>query len=363
MKLLKTALGLSLSAGLLVACSDDDTTPAVDMGTTPPVDMGTTPPADMGATEMDMGATEMDMGAAEDMGGAMGFTQPPNTVPVNFTIDDSANKSYTTADGLAWKGSFDYDAMTRILSLDTGWAAPYPPVYDDGPWNMGGHEPAGATAGDSIWGITVFVDIPTTDPVSFEYGAIAGATVDAMGAMDDGGWIWNNPGGNGTFEVAVGATDAIDTTGLVIPAWGTTDMRISIDTANMDPDFQMNFDPTMHMVEIKSSAWGWSLINMIDDGTNGDATASDGVYTFQLLPNVGVGTPRPHSGGLNSGDVAQFVLQVRGVEYKGTEMGVMGTVALTTGVTAEISTDGGMTWTAADITRVGNDNNTAITAP
>jgi len=230
-------------------------------------------------------------------------------------------------------------------------------VFDDAPWDQGGHEPAGSTAGDGIWGITAFVDIPTMAAVDFEYGAISGSV---MGS--DGNWIWNMPS-NGSFTVDVGASQAVDTVGLTIPAWGTIDFRVTLDSALMDPDFRMNFDPSMHMVEIKSSQWGWTLVQMTDDGMNGDVTANDGIYTFQLLPNVGTGTPRPHTGGLRSGDEAQFVLQVRGVEYKGMVSGIMGSAPLTDGVNAEVSTDNGTSWTPVTIGRAGNDNNTTVAAP
>ena len=51
------------------------------------------------------------------------------------------------AAGLAWKGSMVYDATTRVATIDGSWTGPFPMLYDDGPWNQGGHEPAGATAG------------------------------------------------------------------------------------------------------------------------------------------------------------------------------------------------------------------------
>jgi hypothetical protein len=74
-------------------------------------------------------------------------------VAVNFTVDDTANKVYQ-AGYLQWKGSFVYNPTTRIITFDDTWADPLIPLYDDGPWKSGGHEPVGAVAGDHKWGVT-----------------------------------------------------------------------------------------------------------------------------------------------------------------------------------------------------------------
>lgn len=137
-----------------------------------------------------------------------GFQSPAGHVAVNFTIDDTANQSYLGADGLAWKGSFGFDPATRILTHAGAWNGPYPMLYDDGPWDSGGHEPLGSVANDGIWGVTAWV--PTTATQSFEYGAIKGSINGA-----DGTWIWD--GSNGTFTVTSGATVSIDAPGLVVP--------------------------------------------------------------------------------------------------------------------------------------------------
>ncbi len=139
---------------------------------------------------------------------AAGFLPPADHVAVNFTIDDTANQSYLGADGLAWKGSFNFDPSTRILSLNGAWGGPYPMLYDDGPWDSGGHEPLGSIANDGIWGVTAWV--PTTATQTFEYGAIRGSVNGS-----DGNWIWI--GSNGTFTVTSGATMPIDAPGLVVP--------------------------------------------------------------------------------------------------------------------------------------------------
>ncbi len=360
MNMMRIALGASLAVVLATACGDsDDTTP--DTGTAP-TDTGTGP-TDTGTGPADTGPGPADTGPA-DGGGGGGFTQPPDTVPVNFTIDDSNNRSFIAADGLAWKGSFNYDSTTRILQLDTGWGGPFPMVFDDGPWDEGGHEPAGSMAGDNIWGVTVFVAVPTEAPVNFEYGAISGSTNGS-----DGDWIWGlQSPTNGNFSVPVGAADAINAMGLEIPAWGDVDFRVTINVAMAADPFGATFDPSAMGIQIKSSHWGWSLQDMRDDGMRGDQTAGDGIYTFQMLENSGMGRPLRNFGGMNRGATAQFVLEFRrgmqGEEYKGlVEIdGSEVNAGLLDGVTAEIRVGTG-DWTPVTIARAGNDNNPAINAP
>lgn len=271
-----------------------------------------------------------------------GFYPPADTVAVNFSIDDTANQTYDDTDGLAWKGSFSYDPDTRMLTFDGSWGGPFAVLYDDGPWNMGGHEPAGSTAGDHIWGITVWTSNAADQ--TFEYGAIRGSVDGA-----DGSWIWT--GSNGTFMVTANGTTAIDATGLVIAPFGTTDLKLTLDTsgtgANLDPLFQ---GVTYTKVQVKGSAWGWNLIDMVDDGTKGDDTASDGIYTFVLSENLA-----KHDGLLTSGQVAQFVFVLDDSEYKD------GSGAATEGVGAYLKPDGG-SYTAATVSLYGTDNNTSVTA-
>ncbi|EAT16594.1 PKD domain-containing protein [Desulfuromonas acetoxidans] len=136
------------------------------------------------------------------------FAQPANHVAVNFTIDDSASATYDNTSGLAWKGSFSYNADTRILTYNGAWPGPYVLVYDDGPWTTGGHEPSTATANDHIWGVTVWISNSTG--VTLEYGAISGS-VDGS----DGVWIWT--GSNGNITIPAGTTTPINAPGLVLP--------------------------------------------------------------------------------------------------------------------------------------------------
>lgn len=332
------AVGGIASLGFVAACSDDDDP---DGGTTP-TDTGTNPdagfPADTGPSDT----------GPEDTG----VTADAGFVRVNFTIDDSANQAYDTAAKLAWKGSFNYDPTTGIATRDPSWGGGsmgYPYVFDDGPWSAGGHEPAGATAGDSRWGIAMLVAVPTDADLNFEYGAVAN-----WNPGSQGDWIWI--GGNGTFVVPVGATSDITATGLTIPAFGTVDLLLTVDTSTLSPEFA-GFDPA-NGITVKSSGWGWSEQACLDNGMAGDETAADDVFTFQLGENIGVGKPLRYNGKLKSGDEAQFVFVLGGVEYKAAG------AALTGGVKAYVRAEGAATWTEVPVTnKPDGDRNTFVTIP
>jgi len=219
-------------------------------------------------------------------------------------------------------------------------------VYDDGPWSAGGHEPAGATAGDNIWGVTVWVSNAAEE--SFEYGAIRGS-VDGS----DGQWIWT--GSNGTFTVTAGATTAIDAQGLVVAAFGTTDMKLTIDVSNDGANLDANFQTIDYTgkVKVKGTASSWAEVAMNDDGLAGDATADDGIYTFVLSEKKGA-----YDGLLKSGDKPEFVFVLDGTEYKASSG-----EAASAGVMAYTKAAGG-DWTAATVeTQTDNNKNTFITAP
>lgn len=138
---------------------------------------------------------------------AAGFTPPSGYAQINFKIDDTSTPASNP--GYAWKGSFGFDPATRILTYDGSWTGPYPVLYDDGPWQMGGHEPDDATAGDNIWGVSVWFDAPSSNQI-FEYGAISGSVNGS-----DGTWIWI--GSNGVFTVMAGSTTTVNATGLTLP--------------------------------------------------------------------------------------------------------------------------------------------------
>jgi hypothetical protein len=236
-----------------------------------------------------------------------GFAQPSGTVPVNFTIDDTANHVFTQGQ-LEWKGSMAYDASTRKVTLDPAWAGPtWAVLYDDGPWNTGGHEPIGATAGDHKWGVTVFVAPPATGTTNYEYGAIDRVYQDNFGD----GWIWP-PGPNGTFAVAAGATAAITASGLTLLAFGDRDIQLQVDENDLASG---TWDTSV--IQVKSGAWGWSLVTLHDDGsTAGDPTSGDGLFGVTLSSIVGPGHTYLHTGLMHANDKPEFIFVFNGVEYK-----------------------------------------------
>jgi hypothetical protein len=341
--------GLALAAAFafgLSACSDEDPDPIVN------ADAGMNNQPDAGNNNTCTGTYDETTGAA-----------CPGYIAASFRIDDSANKTYTAADYLAWKGSFDFDTETRELSYE-GWTPPFPLLYDDGSIVAGGHEPAGATAGDSIWSVVTYVKVPAAGepPVAFEYGAIRNSNANG----DDGQWIW--AGTNGTFTVAPGDTGAVNPTGLTIPAFGDRDLRLTIDinvvktaTIGVGVPF-MDVDPALG-VAVKSSAWGWFPVLLMDDGLRGDAAANDGIFTMVLSEYEGEGQFK-HVGLLNQGATPEFVFMFgpfmpngEGPEYKGGD----GNVARSEGVTAATRT--GDTGAFTDVTVGYIGGNTSVTVP
>jgi hypothetical protein len=286
----------------------------------------------------------------------VGFQQPVGTVAVNFAVDDTANQVFGPGE-LKWKGSMLYDETTRKITFDGTWSGgtglQWAPLYDDGPWNavnattgQPGHEPAGSVAGDHVWGVTVFATPPATGTQGYEFGLI-----DVLYETEFGnGWIWR--GTNGTFNVAAGATAPIDAvaTPFVLPAFGTIDMELTVDTGGLGAG------TWVPPVAVKGSAWAWGEIVLLDDGALGDAVAGDGVYTFHLSEYVGAGTDRPHTGLLAVGNAPEFIFVFNGVEYKNA-----GGVAEMTGVDAAVSYTAG-TWVPVTIAIAAN-NNTYFTVP
>ena len=184
-----------------------------------------------------------------------------------------------------------------------------------------------------------------------KYGAIRGSTNGS-----DGQWIWNVPGGNGKFTVAVGASADITATGMALPAFGTTDLRLTINTTTLAPGFEA-FMPA-NGVKVKSSAWGWSEQTMVDDGTKGDVMAADGIFTMVLSEFVGEGKPLGRLVGLlKTGDEAQFVFVLGGVEYK-----VAGTPP-TQGVAVAVKPQGGAFTDVAVDNKPDGDKNTFVVVP
>lgn len=286
----------------------------------------------------------------------VGFPQPAGTVAVNFEVDDTANHAFGAGE-LKWKGSMIYDEATRKITFDGTWSGgtglQWAPLYDDGPWNavnattgQPGHEPAGSVAGDHVWGVTVFATPPATGSQAYEFGLIDVLYETSFG----NGWIWR--GSNGSFTVNAGATAAIDAvaTPFVLPAFGTVDMQLTIDTGGLATGTWVS------PVKVKGSTWAWGEIELLDDGLKGDATASDGIYTFNLSEYVGAGTTRPHTGLLSVGNAPEWVFVFNGVEYKDG-----GGTAEATGVAAGVSYDG-TTWVPMTI-QIAANKNTYFTVP
>jgi len=279
-----------------------------------------------------------------------GFPQPAGTAPVNFVVDDTANKNWKSGE-LEWKGAMIFDSTTRIITADSTWGGPWAKLYDDGPWDQGGHEPKGSVAGDHKLGVTVFVKPPASGTDTYAYGLRDATNPDPV----NGGWVWI--GNNGSFSVPTGSTAAITAQGQTFPAHGTTDMQLVIDTHALDTSTAWDTSK----ITVKGSAWGWTEVQLKDDGTKGDAASGDGKYTYVLSANVDQTKP-PYPGLLKSGDKPEFIFVFNGKEYKDA-----GGIALSTGVTAGTKASGASTFTPANIALTGGtglgSGNTYITVP
>jgi hypothetical protein len=246
------------------------------------------------------------------------FDQPEGTAALNFTIDATARPGVYANEDLEWKGAFVFDKTTRMLTYDGSWTGPYAGLWDDGPWTEGtapncGHEPIGSVAGDDKFGITAFMTCPTTD-VTIEYGA----------QMKAGGWIWT--GSNGSVTVPANSCAPVTLDGLTLAAPGTTDLKLMLDTNNLGSGF--TYTPGQP-VEVKGQMSYWLEDPAYDDGTHGDTTASDGIFTYTLSLND-VPRIKPAAG------YVEFIWVINNVEYK-----TPGGACEQTGVSAEINTGTG----------------------
>jgi hypothetical protein len=309
--------------------------------------------------------------SSSDNGGGTpypGFVQPAGTVAVNFTVDDTANKVYT-AGNLKWKGSMIYNATTREITPDPTWSGVFPgggplsgwaALTDDGPWTVSttAHEPVGSTAGDHKWGVTVFVVPPVSGSTTFEYGLIDTEYETLYG----NGWIWT--GANGTVSVPAGATAPINAPGLVIPAFGTNDIQLEIDTSALDAAVT----GVGTTISVKGSAWAWGLVDI-----SGSKTGT--TYSFTLSDHIGAGKQFNHTGLLHSGNNPEFIFTFDAMTVGTTtccasgcdnaspcEYKVSG-VAASTGVSAGTRAGTSGTFTPATVSVNGGNNNTYITVP
>ena len=279
-------------------------------------------------------------GSNNSVANVCGFAQPASTVPVNFTVDDSINKNWKSQE-LEWKGAMLFDSTTRIITADSTWGGPWAKLYDDGPWNAGGHEPIGSVANDNKLGVTVFVHAPATGTDKYAYGLRDATNPDPQ----NGGWVWI--GNNGEFDVPAGASAAITAAGMTFPAHGTVDLQVTIDTNNL---IAGTWVPPVH---IKGSAWGWSEFNITNP--------TSGVYTFVLSANINQNAP-PYPGLLKSGDKPEFIWVFNGVEYKDS-----GGLAGLQGVAAGTKASGASSFTPATVALTGGtglgSGNSYITVP
>jgi len=306
------------------------------------------------------------------------FPQPGGTVPVNFIVDDSANKIHAPG-ALQWKGAFYWTTATRIITPDSSWSGgngtttEFPPLYDDGPWTDGGHEPAyesdGVTvsvAGDHILGVTVFVYPPDSGTETFGYGLQDTTGCDGGSLTSCNGWAWI-PDNNGQYSVAAGATAAVTATGQTYPAFSTSDLQLTLDTTHLDTAVKLTDGGTFlwdaGTVEVKGTMTEWSALQLFDDGTHGDAVAHDGIYTFDAKYWLGAGTVFPNSG-LSSGSTPRFAWNLSGVDYKNSGI-CIGWDGGVNGVAAGTEAPGASTFTATPVelaTEPGGGN-TYVTIP
>jgi len=293
-------------------------------------------------------------GSNNSVANVCGYAQPAGTVPVNFTVDDSVNQNWKSEE-LEWKGSMLYDSTTRIVTYDTTWGGPWAKLYDDGPWNKGGHEPANAVANDHKLGVTVFVTPPATGAgENWQYGLRDATNPDTV----NGGWVWI--GSNGSFSVPAGTTAPVSAAGMTFPAHGTIDMQLTIDINNLGAG---TWDTSR--VAVKGSAWGWSEVTLLDNGAKGDGTSGDGIYTYVLSANVDQTKP-PYPGLLKQGDKPEFIFVFGSTskEYKDAQ-----SLAYKTGVDAGTKASGATAFTPAALSITGGTpgvpgyGNTYITVP
>lgn len=90
--------------------------------------------------------------------------------------------------------------------------------------------------------------------------------------------------------------------------------------------------------------------DLVDDGTQGDVTAGDGIYTVVLSMIVGPRTSLPNHGLLTAGVSAEFILVVNGLEYRGS-----GFSCLTEGVGADLMPPGGA-WAPTNVFHAASGN-------
>lgn len=249
------------------------------------------------------------------------WLQPAGTSKITFYVDDTANQTFEDGQ-IQWTGSFAWNSEDNTIVHATSWLpseGPYPLLYDDGPVRDGGHEMAGATAGDHIFSTEVY--FLAEEDTTFDYGV--------LNELDF--WMWSGP--NGQFSVDKGSTETVDAIGMTLDPFGTVDVKVTVDVGNLNPEFAMVDEWETVNVFVKGNLTMWAPVQILDmgpDGNKGDEVAEDGVFTFIQGKNLG-----KHTGLLSDGQKAQFTVVLASgedthngpsaMEYKilseGTQMG------------------------------------------
>lgn len=279
---------IAMAALALVAmtgCKDDGGEGEEDSSLDTEIDPGTDPEMD---PEIDA-VTDPDVDTADVPGDEV--TEEYATIWI--AVDDTAQQTYSDGQ-LVWHGEFNWDDATNTITYDEYWAGPYPPLYDDGPVSSGGHEAEGQTSGDHIFSTQVrFLANPDAETV-FRYGI-----------SDENGWIW--VGDNSSFTVPAGSTATFEATGMTIPAFGDIDLLLTLDTSSL----ATGFSPPSSEMTVVSNLNAWQELEMVDDGTAGDETSGDGIYTLQWSEHDG-----GHYGLLRVGDTIIFTISIDLIDYR-----------------------------------------------
>ncbi len=165
--------------------------------------------------------------------------------------------------------TIDVNANTEVTDVlfkgtPSGWANIQ--GYDDG-------TNGDATAGDGIWSAT-FTDVPC-DGTTHEWGAVD----------QNDTWLLAPGTANRMFTVDAQCLVTGDTDYAIPMAGGAVMLTLTVTDPNGD----------IGGISMKGAYDGWTSVAAYDDGTNGDMTAGDGVWTLQVEADM----PTPGSDPVN----------------------------------------------------------------